>query len=139
MEKIKVVIDTNIFVSAHIAPGKVIQKIIDEWVEGKFTLVISKLILAEIIEVFKRKEIDLEKIGKLLDLISRKAVLVEPKMKIEVVKDDPEDNKFLECAVKGNAKYIVSGDKHLLSLKQFKNIQIIEPKKFIELLSKHTL
>ncbi len=139
MKEIKVVIDTNIFVSAHITPGKVIQKIIDEWVEGKFTLVISKLILEEIIEVFRSKEIDLEKIRKLLNLISQKAVLVEPKTKIDVVKDDPEDNKFLECAVKGNAEYIVSGDKHLLLLKQFKNIQIIEPKKFTELLSKHTL
>jgi len=140
MEKIRVVIDTNILVSAHIAPGRVIHKIVDEWVECKFTLVLPKSVLEEAIEVLKRKDINLEKIEKLLNLISQKAVLVEPKTKIVVVRGDPEDNKFLECAVEGNAKYIISGDKHLLALKQYKNIQIIQARKFIDVLSKiHTL
>ena len=134
MEEIKkVVIDTNIFVSAHIAGGTIIQEIIDKWIEEKFILLISKPILEEIIEVFKRKRIEAKKIEKLLNLISQKAILIEPKEKLEIIKDDPEDNKFLECAVEGKADYIVSGDIHLLSLKKYKDIPIFKVREFIKL------
>jgi len=57
--------------------------------------------------------------------------IVEPKKKISVVKDDPDDNKIIECAIEAKADYIISQDKHLLKLKSYKNIKIITPDDFL--------
>ena len=65
-----------------------------------------------------------------VDLIVRNSMIVEPKEKIEAVKDDPTDNIFIETAVAGNVDYIVSQDNHLLKLKEFRGIQIITPDEF---------
>jgi hypothetical protein len=58
-------------------------------------------------------------------------MLVSGKLKVDKIKEDPEDNKFLSCGLEGNANYIVTGDRHLLKIKSFHNVQIITPKKFI--------
>lgn len=60
-------------------------------------------------------------------------VVITPQQKIDVIKDDPKDNIFVECALEGNCKYIVSGDQHLQRLKEYEKIEILEPGKFIEL------
>jgi len=62
--------------------------------------------------------------------------LVEPSRKIDFVKEDPADNKILECAVEANVDYIVTYDKHLLKLKEFEGIQIVSPAKFLEKMKK---
>ena len=62
------------------------------------------------------------------------AMIIHPRTKVNVVKDDPEDNKFLECALDAGADFIVSGDHHLLDLKMFKGIKIVKCKKFLEIL-----
>jgi len=61
-------------------------------------------------------------------------VLVNPQEQICMVKDDPRDDIFLECAAAGECEFIISGDQHLLKLKQYKNIKVITAKEFIELL-----
>jgi predicted nucleic acid-binding protein len=65
--------------------------------------------------------------------------VVNPKSKISVVKDDPDDNKFLECAEEGGASYVVSGDGHLLGVGEYKNIQALSPATFIALLREEAL
>jgi len=60
--------------------------------------------------------------------------IVVPKEKLHIVYKDPTDNKIVECAVAGNADYIVSGDKHLLDLKRYGGIDIISPARFLKLL-----
>ena len=58
--------------------------------------------------------------------------LVNPIKRIEIVKEDPEDNKIIECALESGAGYILSYDKHLLNLREFKGIKIIRPEEAIK-------
>jgi len=60
------------------------------------------------------------------------AEIVSPRFSLSVVQDDPDDDKFLECAIEFQAEYIVSGDKHLLSLGSYQGILIVNPRRFIE-------
>ena len=62
-------------------------------------------------------------------------VLVDPKEKIRLIEDDPKDNIFIECALAGECKFIVSGDHHLLKLKEYKDIKIVTAKEFMSLVS----
>jgi putative PIN family toxin of toxin-antitoxin system len=128
----KIVIDTNVFVSAHLIPNGNPAKAIDFWAEDRYELILSKPITEEIIKVLHRKEIKVERIERLLSLIFQKATIVAPEKEISVIKNDPDDNKFLECAVSGGADYIVSGDKHLLDLREYEGIKILTPKWFLE-------
>ncbi|GAG74095.1 unnamed protein product, partial [marine sediment metagenome] len=57
---------------------------------------------------------------------------VKTKKKLDIIKEDPEDNKVLECALFGKADYIVTGDKHLLKLCKFNNIKILTPIEFLK-------
>ena len=65
-----------------------------------------------------------------IDLIVRNSIIVEPKERINIVKDDQKDNIFIETAVAGNVDYIISQDNHLLKLKEFRGIKIITPEEF---------
>ena len=127
----KVVLDTNIFISGIFWKGSS-NRIIANWKEGKFTLVTSLEAISEVIKILKDFKIKLsdEMIKEWVDLIVRNSMIVEPKEKIEAVKDDPTDNIFIETAVAGNVDYIVSQDNHLLKLKEFRGIQIITPDEF---------
>ncbi len=58
--------------------------------------------------------------------------LVHPEIKSNVIKDDPSDNMYLECAIEGEADFIISGDKHLKDLKSYKGIKIIDPVTFLK-------
>lgn len=132
MLKPKVVVDTNIFVSAHLISNGNPARVIDCWIEGEYVLLVSKSIVEEIIRVLHEKGITTQKIEKLLFLLSKKTIMIASKEEIFVVKDDPSDNKFLECAVLGKANYIVSGDKHLLGLGEYEGIKILTPKEFLD-------
>ena len=127
----KVVLDTNIFISGIFWKGSS-NKVITNWREEKFTLVTSLEAISEIIKVLKDFKIKLsdEMIKEWVDLIVRNSIIVEPKEKINIVKDDPKDNIFIETAVVGNADYIISQDNHLLKLKDFGGIKIITPEEF---------
>jgi len=127
----KVVLDTNIFISGIFWKGSS-NRVITNWKEGKFTLVTSLEAVSEIIKILKDFKIKLsdEMIKEWVDLIVRNSMIVEPKEKIAIVKDDPKDNIFIETAVAGNADYIVSQDNHLLKLKDFRGIKIITPDEF---------
>ena len=131
----KVVLDTNIFISGIFWEGSS-NKVILNWKEGKFTLVTSLESVSEIIKVLKDFKIKLsdEMIKEWIDLIIRNSIIVEPKERINIVKDDPKDNIFIETAVAGNADYIISQDNHLLKLKEFRRIKIITPEEFLKLL-----
>ncbi len=85
-----------------------------------------------IIKVLKDFKIRLsgDMIKEWIDLIIRNSIIAEPKEKINMVKDDPKDNMFIETGVAGNADYIISQDNHLLKLKEFKGIKIITPEEF---------
>ena len=122
----KAVIDTNVFVSASILKGTS-SSLMELWKENKFILLFSPDIFDEYFEViarpkFKQEEKDIREFA---ELLTQKGISVEPCNPLNVVKKDPSDNKFLECAVEGKADVVISGDKHLLELKKYKTIQII--------------
>ena len=66
-------------------------------------------------------------------LILKNSILIEPSSKIDVIKNDIDDNKFIEVAVDGKADFIVSQDKHLLNLKEYNNIRIVNPEEAVNI------
>lgn len=131
----KIVLDTNLFVSGIHWAGNP-EKILISWSKGDFELVSSLPIVDELTSTLMnfKKPMTLDDIFWWRNLILKKSTIVYPKEKVNVVKDDPDDDKFIEAALEGNADYIVSQDNHLLKLKGYKGIKIIEPGSFLELL-----
>jgi len=129
----RAILDTNIIISSVL--GGALVLILDKWEEGKFTVVVTSDILAEYFEVlnrpkFRLKQETIDKITRYLYQFSE--FVVVPEEQIQFVEADPHDDKFLEAAVAGKVDFIVSGDKHLLDLKEFRSIPIISGRKFIE-------
>lgn len=129
----RVVIDTNIFVSSFFGGNP--RKIIDLWKSGQVTLCLSSPILDEYIEVLQRLGLENQKeLEELLSLFARgfHILFTAKTPDLHVVKDDPCDDKFIECAVALKAKFIISGDKALTAIREYMKIKIVTPKKFLE-------
>ena len=130
---IKVVADTNVYISAILFGGKPeeIRKLARE---GKIELLISEFILAEISGVLKRKFSWSDwQISEVTKDIRDFTALITPVLTLSVIKDDEQDNRVLECAIEGKAKYIISGDEHHLQpLKEYHGIKILSPAQFLE-------
>ncbi len=133
----KVVLDTNVLVSALIRTGKP-RALLFEIVRGNLQLILSRDILEELTEVAAddkiRKYVEEEDVRKFLRLIGSTAKIVTVKSRFKAVKDDPSDDLFLRTAYDGGADYIVSGDKHLLSLNEFRGIKILTVNEILDLL-----
>lgn len=134
----RVVIDTNVFISSLLNPGGKPRKVIELWRFEKITLCLSKDILAEYFAVLGRMGLADEPEGLELIRVFEKRynqVFAASCPTITVIREDPADNKFIECAVAASARYIVSGNRHLLNLKRFRGIQIMPPAAFVRLMS----
>ena len=132
---LKVVFDTNIYLSA-ILFGGLPQRLVKEALEKKFALYISQEIISEVLGVLSKKfRYPAEKLRQTEILLKDLSTLVYPQEVIKVIKKWPADNRILECAVKAKADCLVSGDKkHLLPLKQFRQITIVSAREFLKLL-----
>lgn len=130
----KVVLDTNVLVSALLIPGSVPGRILQRFRDGLFTLVISGKILEEYGEVLNRPRFGLvpEKIDILLKEIESRSLVVIPLKRHRAVPADPDDNEFVDVAVQGKADFIVTGDAHLLDLTSFRSVAIVSPTEFLE-------
>jgi len=127
----KVVFDTNIFISAFVISGSQAEKAVLRIIEGRDVLLLSKGILDEVLTVLSTKfSRDKEEISRVAVILSEMAEWVEPSEKIKVLHDDP-DNRILECAVDGNSDTIVTGDKELLKLREYKKTRIISLKEYL--------
>ena len=131
----KITVDTNVLISATFWYGDSFR--ILERVENKeIELILSHEIIKEYEEVLAYDEIQEKIQAKQLTMkqtvqkIQTMATLVHPSEKINVITDDPDDNAVLECALEGKVKYIITNDKHLLKLKEFREIKIITPSEF---------
>jgi len=129
----KVVIDTNIFVSSFFGGNP--RKIIDLWKRGEITLCLSKDILDEYVEVLQR--IGLQDEGELEEILSLFAkgfniLFITKTPKIKAVKDDPDDDKFIECAVALKAEVILTGDRAIEVMREYMGIKILTPQQFLE-------
>ena len=136
-EVLKVVIDTNILVSAILNPKGAPGKLVEAWFKNRFVVVTSQFLLQEIRRVLhykqiqKIKHITEDEIHKFINDIINTSQLVEIDSVIDDVKEDITDNEVLATAIDGQATYIVSGDHHLLDLGEFRGIKIVKPAEFL--------
>ena len=128
----RIVLDTNITISALFWKGYP-RAVYDLVKEGKVTLLSSAKIEEEFIRVLAYPKFGLTsaEILPIVNSLRKYAHFVEVKSKVDVVKEDPTDNIFLECALDGKADYIISGDRHLLNIGSHKGIQIMRAKDFL--------
>lgn len=133
----RLVIDNNVVISSIFWDKGNPHKVINLAIENKISNFTSPKMLQELVKVLREKFKQPEEIiQRQLSLVANYSKIVRPNIKIKVVKDDPKDDMVLECAETANAEYIVSGDNHLLNLKQFKGIKILTPKQFLDLINK---
>jgi putative PIN family toxin of toxin-antitoxin system len=129
---VRVVFDTNVLVSALVFPGGQGEAALRRIIEETDQLVLSRPILNELLEVLGRKFArDTEELAHVAVFLSELTVVVAPKRRLRVVKDEP-DNRILECAVAGRAEVIVTGDKALLALKRFENIRVLTLRGYLD-------
>lgn len=130
----KVVYDTNVFVSAFIVPGSRSEHAFLLAQRHAVALYSSVPILTEAARVFRTKFHQPEKdIAATLKLISRAATIVRPVRTITILDDRP-DNRILECAVRAQANVVVTGDQHLLELRTFEGIAIVRVADFLRMI-----
>lgn len=128
---LRVLLDTNIIVSALVFGGKPLQ-ILSLALERKIHVVTSAVLLAELADVVNKKFPLSREDLRLFEKQAKKTFeFVDPKESIRILEDDP-DNRVLEAAVEGKCSYVVTGDKELLDLKEFKKIKIVTATEFIK-------
>lgn len=133
---IRVVIDTNVLVSAVIKSSGTLGQVLCRLRDGDFVLLYSEPILTEVVDVLNRPRIrdkyrlDPSDIETVVSLILLRGEAVVPTRRITVCRD-PKDNMFLEAAADGDASMIVSGDDDLLDLEAFKGIPVVTPADFL--------
>ena len=135
MGAFKVVVDTNVLVSALLFGGTP-ARLIDLWQVGAIKPLASKQIIDEYLRVFTYPKFKLseEEINFLLyQQILPYFNVIDVHPGPEIIKKDPQDDKFIRCALAGKAKFIISGDQHLLALKSHRKIKILSPAEFIKI------
>jgi putative PIN family toxin of toxin-antitoxin system len=136
----RVVLDANVIVSALINPQGVPAQVFDAWRAERFQLLLSQAILEEIGRVLRYPKIAAyhlwseERVRTWLEDLAHLAVMTPGNIALAVIQDDPPDNRYLECAVEGEAAYLVSGDRLLLALGTYQGIPIVSPRVFLEVL-----
>ncbi len=135
---LKVVFDTNIFISAFVIPGSKAEKAYRHAIKGIFVLYTSVFILTETARKLREKFGWGEKrIIRLLKFIAKVATVVKTKPFLHLLADEP-DNRILECALDVKADLIITGDKHLLALGECEGMKIIRLANFLDLIEKST-
>ena len=125
---LRIVFDSNVYVSALLfkgMPGKVLNMAM----KNEIILITSDKIITETVRILKEKfKWPVHNIDKFIRRLSAISENTRPFIRLSIVKEKESDNRILECAVSGDANLIVTGDKHLLRLKKYKNIPIVRPK-----------
>jgi hypothetical protein len=134
----RVVLDTNILISALLFRG-LPGRLVPMWQEREIVLLVSPEILKEYIKVLSYPKFGLDE--EEIKAILREEVLpfvepVRPGTRIEIIKEDPSDDKFLSLAVDGNAEFLVSGDRHLLGIKKYRKIGIVTIAEFFDIMTR---
>ena len=137
----RAVFDANVFVSSILSGRGVPARLLDGWKAGVFELISSAAVLQEVDRVLRYPKIarrhqwpDAE-IRQFIENLAQNTITTPGLLKFDVIKANPTDDRYLECAVEGRADYIVSGDRHLLQLREFRDIEILAPREFVDRLS----
>jgi putative PIN family toxin of toxin-antitoxin system len=124
----KITVDTNFLISATQWDYSVSHKLLQKLIRNNAEIFATKEILDEFIEVLKRDFLYTdEESNTLLERVIQFIILVTPSEKVDIVKEDPDDNKVIECAVESNSEYIISYDNHLLKIKEYRGIKVVRP------------
>jgi hypothetical protein len=135
------VLDTNVIVSALISPKGPPAKIIRAWRAHNFAWVTSEALLDELERTLRYPRLKQyvawtdDELTEFLELVRRQAKVVSPSQTLDVIEDDPDDNRVLEAAAEGHADYIVSGDRHLLKFGTYGEIAIVTPARFAAIIA----
>lgn len=129
----KVTVDTNFLISATQWDYSVAHKLLKKFILSDVIIFTTQDILDETVEVlerdFKYSKNEARNIAAKILLFAK---LIKPKQKIDIIKDDPDDNKVIECAIESSSDYVVTYDRHLLKLKEYKGINIIKPEEILK-------
>lgn len=128
----KVVVDTNVLISGIFFggnPRKIVEAIVDGYHKAYATIEIVDEYMGIIDSMIERGQGKLNR--SILTPLFSSIKIIESKTDLDICRD-PDDNKFIECAVDSKALYVVSGDKDLLDIKEFEGIQVITAKEFCE-------
>ena len=127
----RLVLDTNVMVSAILSDGAP-RRGLSRCLQHEATLLQSPATLQELVEVIRRPKFHFteNEIHRMLAAVASVAEVVDPTTTLQVVVDDPDDDRFLELAIDGRADRIISGDRHLLDLKEFRGIPIVRAADF---------
>src|SRR2546428_1152271 len=130
---LRVVFDTNVLVTALVFPGGHGEAALRRIIEERDELVLSKSILDELLGVLARKfSRDAEELAHVAVFLGELATVVRPARRLKVLKDDP-DNRVLECAVAGRANVIVTGDRALLTLGEYRGVRVVSLRDYLGL------
>jgi putative PIN family toxin of toxin-antitoxin system len=138
--ELRVVLDTNVLVSGLVAEGGAPHRILDAWLDGHYTLVTSLYLTEELIHVLsypriaKRLNLDEGELAVILTALLSQAEITPGHLRLPGVTRDPKDDAVVACAREGEADYIVSGDQDLLTLGEYEGIQVVTPRRFVEIL-----
>jgi len=129
----RVILDTNVLVSGIFFTGPPHQ-VLKAWYDGKLQLVISPEIFSEYLRVGATlaEQFPPVDLGKILELVKNKAIMVVAAALPEQICSDPDDDKFLACACVSKCNLIVSGDKHLLQVSGQSGIRVLKPRQFVD-------
>jgi len=126
------VVDTNVLLSSFIGSGPP-RQILNRIRDGLDLLCLSAQILEEYLEVLQRAGVSDDLLSPLFFLFQDpdRVNLITPTRRVALIRDDPSDNKFLECAIEARADYLISGDRHLRRLRRFEDIEIVTPREYL--------
>ena len=129
---LRVVLDTNVLVSAIISDGKP-RELLRKGISKEFCIITSDLLLRELGTVLRRPKFrtDEDEIHRIIFALIQATEVVEVVSKLKLVEEDPKDDMVVETAYDGKADFIVSGDSHLLALKNFREIKIVSIKQML--------
>jgi uncharacterized protein len=130
---LKVVMDTNVFVSGVFFSGPPYQ-ILKAWQSGQFELAVSQEILDEYQRVGEILSEDYPGIdlSPILKYVIEHAKVYRPEKLKPLISPDPDDDKFIACALAGGSRIIISGDKHLLNVSGYQGIAVLKPREFLD-------
>jgi putative PIN family toxin of toxin-antitoxin system len=134
---VRIVVDANQFVSALLKPGSNPDAIMQLVREEKVLLLMSEAICGEILRVLTYPKIrnrlnrSDEYLADFVERLRTIAIITPGALSLDPLASDPDDTKYLACAVEGNADFIISGDRHLTELKSFRGIRIVDPATFL--------
>ena len=135
----RVVLDTNIIISATLIRGGTEDQIVRAWQRGVFELVLSPPILEEMGRALfyeklrKFRWMTVEEVAELLQALAQGSMVVSGRSKVKASRD-PDDDKFLAAAIEAEARFVVTGDRDLLDIRRYRNVRMITPARFLRII-----